>query len=285
MKINYIQNFKPIASVQKEKCLNTNPLSQTKTQDYTSSKYPCLTYFTGNLVDKNSYYIRMTDYSKNSLWAEEILKADEKTTDAIKDGANFYQVLNIAQQGVKDAYMNENWFTSRGVQRKNCLNPYCVERNNSRGSEYFELYAQKTPKEGSWSPSSNEEYKDANVSKFKYLTDDIIVVDEGWNPDSTNLDLAKEEYEKLQSIDNPTEDEINKSVATIHWLIAQESPFERGSDSIANVITKSIYHAYNMETPPIKEGHSFDFEAWYRDLDDFVEIYPDLFETRPHKVD
>ena len=32
---------------------------------------------------------------------------------------------------------------------------------------------------------------------------------------------------------------------------------------------------------PIKEGKSFDFEAFYRDLDDYIRIYPTLFEQEP----
>jgi len=286
MKINYIKNqiHSPILAKAKETKQNSAPNIEQK--DFRNSKFPCLAYFTGRpLVDENSYYIRMKEYCKNKNWANVILEYDDKISSAVKKGADFDIIVFMAMQGVKEAYEQESWFTARKVQPKTYLNPYCVENNHSRGSEYYDVYSKKTPKDGTWSPKPNEEYKDANVCTFRRGSDGSIIVSEGWRPDSTNLELAKKEYNKLISIENPTEDEIHKSIATIHWLIAQESPFERGSDSIANLITKSIYHAYDMETPPIKQGFSFDFEAWYRDLDDFVKIYPKLFTTRPQKVE
>ncbi len=290
MKINYSSNFiyKPNFKQNyhsfengKQNCGQENGQHNCENQKY---KDP-IDIAQKQLADINSYYIRMQNYSRNYRWAEKMLEADEKITNAIKSGADFETVELLAQKGVQEAYNLDDRFKARKIHPKTYTSPYCVEKEG-RGSEYFDTYAQKTSDRGeNWKPSSSEEYKDANVSSFKFLAEDVIKVEEGWNPRKSNLELAKREYEKLRSIENPTEEEINKSIATIHWLIAQESPYEKGSDSIANLITKSIYHAYNMETSPIKPGHSFDFEAWYQDLGDFVENYQDLFETRPHVVE
>ena len=99
----------------------------------------------------------------------------------------------------------------------------------------------------------------------------------------SNLSLAEKEYEKLKSINNPNEHQILKSTAIIHWLISQESPFERGNDSFAGIIAKSILHSYNMYISPLKEEKSIDFEAFYTDLNEFIKIYPELFEIKPYK--
>ena len=134
-------------------------------------------------------------------------------------------------------------------------------------------------------PSSNTEYSDANICDISINENGSILIKYGWNPRNKgkNLELAKKEFEKLRSIKNPTDEEINRSIATIHWLIAQESPWERGSDSIANILTKAIYQAYNMQITPIKEGKSFDFEAFFCSLENYIKKYPDLFEIPPHR--
>ena len=55
-------------------------------------------------------------------------------------------------------------------------------------------------------------------------------------------------------------------------------------DSIARLLTTSIYAAYNVKVFPPKTGISFDFEAFGSDLNEYIKKYPDLFTQRPYKI-
>lgn len=48
-------------------------------------------------------------------------------------------------------------------------------------------------------------------------------------------------------------EDINNNVAEIRWVIAHATPWERGSDSIANVFIRSIYKALGVKATPLKK--------------------------------
>ncbi len=178
---------------------------------------------------------------------------------------------------------------------------------NERGEEYYDDYMKKleqaktklpedykrtidtcTDELSYFYPKSNEEYPDALVSRICEAEERIfsaksrcILIETPHDEEKSNLDLVKQEYFKLKRNQNPTLDEINKSVATIHWLIAQETPYRKGSDSFANILTKVIYHSCGVKVSPYKKGVSADFEAFYCDLDDYIKKYPSLFKEPP----
>lgn len=105
------------------------------------------------------------------------------------------------------------------------------------------------------------------------------------NYKTSNLNLVEKEYNKLREIENPSVDFVMRSCAIIQWLIAQETPYIRGSDSIANILTKSIMHANGIYISPLKDGISLDFEAFDTDLDDYIKKYPDFFKVKPYKIE
>ncbi len=235
-------------------------------------------------IPKDAFFIRMKGYRKNEAWAEEIIELTQMITSLIEEDADFNEILEATADGIQKIYDSADF----GAPKNKNLGFIIYE--NNRGCEYTKEYLKWLNGldilEGK-SPRSNEEYLRANVCRIMKLRPDTngyykIIVERG-NGAPRNLQLAKKEFEKLRSIKNPTDEEINRSAATIQWLIAQESPYERGNDSIANVLTKAIYLAYGMKISPIKEGKSFDFEAFYSDLDDYIEKYPNLFEIPPHR--
>lgn len=198
---------------------------------------------------------------------------------------DFLDILITIESSVRKIKKNKHW----GLRRTAGYNgDYFDMRDFGRGSEYWKTYHKlfdldsKHPK-CEFQARANEEYKDANTCKITLEDFPVhhIRVYYGWNGEKSNLKLVRKEYEKLKSTENPSLEQINKSVATIHWLIAQETPYDRGSDSIANVLTKAIYNAYGVKISQAKEGHGFDFEAFYRDLDDYIKIYPEIFRTPP----
>lgn len=262
-------------------------------------------FYTSNIkhkpiLDNNTFQIRMWGYApltedkedRAAVWNKNMLDLTYKISDMISENQSFDKILKTAEYGINK--INGRDYGKRDLDERY----YPLEEENIRGQEYwdtynnFEEYEKPETVESYWKalhntnkktlhkPKANEEYKDANTCK---------IIDREWrrkiyygrNKEKPyyNLELAKREYNKLKLIKHPHIGDINRSCATIQWLIAQESPYAHGNDSIANVLTKAIYHSYGIKTGQIKAGHSLDFEAFYRDLDDYIKIYPHMFEN------
>lgn len=285
---NYIRNYSNLRPKQENAIKKSSTFSFGKTE---GGKLFYLTRENSQDLNNDIYFIRMRSYKTQDDWANEMVKGTYDVANEIKRHGKFEKVAKMAEETVSQAYYKIKKVMGLLIYRKRTLTPFSVENDNERGSEYYDTY-KSLFQDGKvkYEPKSNEEYKDANVCAF-FNEGSAVRVCEGWcHYESKNLELASKEYKKLFSPELETlpkeeqEEKINRIVATIHWLIAQESPWARGSDSIANLITKSIYLAKNMEISPVKEGISLDFEAWYRDLEDFIKAYSTFFEKAPKKI-
>ncbi len=247
------------------------------------------------VLDENLFFIRMKGYKKDYEWAQEMNELTYKISDMISEDEDFDTILKTIEENIENINKDRGWY---GRRRK--YNKYLPFNEEKRGCEYFRDYEsflkQNKDPESKWAYAKpNDKYKTASTCKIRKDIwephHDIQIIypkveymlREDTNK-AMNLPFIKQEYEELKSIKNPSLEDINRSVAAIHWLMAQGVPYGKGSDSIANLLTKSIYHAYGIKTSPAKEGKSFDFEAFYRDLEDYIKIYPDIFEIPPHRV-
>ena len=283
---NYIlyKNHYPLKKVKKTDNVTTN---FRKSPEYSLYNLP----FNGIFVNKNKggdnplpdnvHTIRMHRYDQSDRWAADLLKLTYKTSEDIKNNLSFnllIKKLRFNLLGLKKKYKIVYYGTVSGLTEIDGF---------SRGREYLERYLkkfnEKKDRYGAFSPKSNEEYKDANVCTIKNYAKDKIIITNGtiFDHGVSNLKFIKEEYEKLKSNENPTIDDINKSVATIHWLIDQESPFKNINGITANILTKAIYHSYGVKVTAFKKGVSPEFEAYYSDLDDYIKNYPNFFEKPP----
>ena len=253
----------------------------------------------------NEFFIRMTDYKKNEQWAKEMENLTYSVSFAISNGASFETILKYLENGIQFIHKTtpklNNYNSPFGEKRKmyHCLGLSI----GKRGCEYINRYYEKSKTKNTefemlgrtfemYCPKSNQEYKDANVAKIGIISqfspqNKLIGVcqDSVDKYTISNLFFVKKEFEKLSQIENPTTQDVMRSCAIIQWLIAQETPYKRGSDSVANVLTKAIMHAYNIHISPVKEGISLDFEAFDTDLDDYIKKYPDFFEEKPYKLE
>ena len=241
------------------------------------------------------YFVDMYGYGRNMQWAKQMTELAKNTSKLIRNKARFDDVLsNLCHETQK--INNNNCY---GILRYSPHGFDIMNIKQRRGIEYFDKFVDILNKHKTYyyNPKSNSEYPDATTCTISKLGTDldaeIIIIDYGIFRDPmgtplygaiSNLEFAKEEYEKLLQIKNPSLNQINKSCATIHWLIAQETPWKRGSDSIARLLTTSIYAAYNVKVFPPKTGISFDFEAFGSDLNEYIKKYPDLFTQRPYKI-
>jgi len=239
-------------------------------------------------IDINNFFIRMRAYGRNEFWARKMSQLSCVVSMMINKNEDFDKIMEVIQNGVLNINKAPNSsYCLYGIRRTTNFHIFSFGEN-LRGAEYYEKYLKKAGKH-QFSVSANDEYKKANIASVfinKSFKDDGTYQITVRNPQSSgvNLELAKHAYEKLKNIKNPTIKDINDTCATIQWLIAHEGPYSKGNDSVANILTKSIYHAYDIKISPIKEATSLDFEAFYRDLDDYIQKYPDFFEYKPEKL-
>ncbi len=77
---------------------------------------------------------------------------------------------------------------------------------------------------------------------------------------------------------------INNDIAEIRWVLVHATPWDRGSDSISNVLIRSMYKAAGIKSYPLKEGVSLDLEAYCNNLQDYKKNFADYFESPPEII-
>ena len=261
-----------------------------------SSEKPQKQVLTGD-----EFFINMVDYKKNEDWAKKMIKLLQSVSDDVSSGLDFTIILEKIENAINSINSTPNFKSfTYGIRRTSCH--VFTPKESSRGDEYVERYLNKCKtcgqtiinergKQTEFTPNSNKEYKEANTSKIT-----AVCISENSKPllkisedmpcyyKISNLSLAEKEYNKLRQIKNPSVDEVLRSCAIIQWLITQETPYKRGTDSIANILAKSIMHANGIFISPLKDGISLDFEAFDTDLDDYIEKYPNFFKVKPYKI-
>ena len=68
-------------------------------------------------------------------------------------------------------------------------------------------------------------------------------------------------YEKILTTTFESADELKNEIAAFHWLFANISPYNRGSASIAEVLTDAMWLIHGYVPMPIEQGKSLDLEA------------------------
>ncbi len=247
----------------------------------------------------DEFFINMRGYKKDEAWAKEMTDLMYQISQGISYGVQFQYLLEDIENKIGE--INDKMNTKKlpyGIRRKTG-HSFDIKPCH-RGDEYFNRYQEKCEKQGVfieseneyiYSPKPNEEYKWANTCEItesniiKQVRPMLEVINKSpYEYTISNLSLARNEFNKLRKIKNPSVDDVMRSCAIIQWLIAQETPYVRGSDSIANILTKSIMHANGIFISPLKDGISLDFEAFDTDLDDYIKKYPDFFKVRPYKI-
>lgn len=270
--------------------------------------------FLSGKLSYDTFFINMENYEKDKSWAQKITKVCDDITKMVENKEDFEKIMAIAasrtgrintDKYIED-YMQRVKYDRHYEQTKAMITKFysdtygalkgknslvCCEISNSlKGKEYLKEYRDTCKKYPGFEfkVQSNDKYPDALTCFIKLLKNGTVRIyygkENNKNPGYRNILIAKRAYEELINKENPGLNEIMETAATIQWLIAQSTPYNRGSASIANVVTKSLMNAYNIETGPFKKGKSPDYEAFYRNLDDYIKIYPSLFEKMPEFI-
>lgn len=234
-----------------------------------------------NNIDSDVFFIRMAWYKKNKDWAEKMKALTLETSELISSNEDFETILKNIENNVYK--INDNKLF--GYRRTESMGAYTIFEDG-RGEEYFTKYNEKlyNLRVETLIIEPEGKYIDANTVEIIPSCDRVHITHHRKDASKSNLELVQKTYEELKQIKNPSIETVLEKTATIRWLIAQENPYYRGNESVATVLERAIFHSYGIENIKYKKQVSPDFEAFYRKLDEFIEVYPELFEKKPEFI-
>lgn len=234
-----------------------------------------------NDIDSDIYFIRMAWYKKNKDWAEKMKALTLETSESISSNEDFETILKNIENNVCE--MNNNMLF--GYRRTENMGAYTIFEDG-RGEEYFTKYNEKlyNLRIETLKIEPEGKYKNANTVEIIPSCNRVHISYHRKDASKSNLELVQKTYEELKQIKNPSIETVLEKTATIRWLIAQENPYYRGNESVATVLERAIFHSYGIENIKYKKQVSPDFEAFYRKLSEFIEVYPELFEKKPEFI-
>ena len=107
---------------------------------------------------------------------------------------------------------------------------------------------------------------------------DVVVVNtypHFWENEDPVFSLVSGVFENLVKGNFASAEELWNEIARFHWLMAQISPFNRGSASVTEVLTDALWLFHGYIPQPIEEGKSLDLEALLEpNLEKYQAIYP-----------
>lgn len=290
---NLIYNYNTFGKSSNQKpCFNatkthSNTLSYSEVANYQVCNNK-INFKNRQTLPPDLYFIKMCMYPQNRLWAARMNYATVEISSMIKKNIPFNVILQHTENTINSINRKDNPISNvYGIRRSEGEHNHGIalfDGGKSRGTEYYSTYKSYiTPKcvNNIYTPSSNKKYEKAitcSIFNSQCFMDVLYGTNNQYHIKS-NLDLVKSAYKELKEKDTPTKKDVIETAATIQWLIAQECPYKKGSDSLANLLTRSLMHSYGIKISPLKENTSCDFEAFYRNLDDYIKIYPNLFEN------
>ncbi len=249
---------------------------------------------------KKDFYINIRGYGKNADWAAVIKETANQAAENILNHKSSEEVLRKITEGVKDA----NLITSNLSLRSHTGILRCARTGWEHGSEW-DGYSLATP----YGKSGNAKYKtysdrfnktienpltnpfpDIELTRpakdkktFLLHADDkfINAVFEHIDNIYTKL-FQKYRAEDLKQKDLP---HIMESIAEIRWILAHATPWERGSDSIANIFMRALFKSFGIKTFPAAKGISFDLEAFCTELKEYTKKFPEYFKKPPEIIE
>ena len=239
------------------------------------------------------FYIRMNHFGKNIFWAERMCQISDYATELIRNGESFEFVLNtISEEAAEVNFsiydgINQSMAENFGEHRNKKDNVSTIfDRKRHKYGEYAKKFKKLTKgaSNKTYKVTTPMEFSNAPITKLKINTLNGEMLHPSGDKSFLTLHYVKGLYDKIMNSKNKGIIPLNENIAKMHWVFAHGMPFKRGSDSIANILVKSIYRANDVKVTGAKEGISFDLEAFSTELNEYVENYPYLYDLPPRKI-
>lgn len=245
---------------------------------------------------KKDFYVQIEGYGKNKRWAREIIQTADISVDFIRYHYDFEKVLRSIAFGVRRA----NKFTSDDVKIAH-TSVLRIERDGWRGPTKWKDFDLCTNYDGGRYKTYAKRLDRiiGNPLKNPYsdidLTVPIVEGDESFLHHGkkevignvfNHLSEIYKDFSKFTKIDVQQEHlpKINDQIATMRWILAHSTPWERGSDAIANVLMRAMYKSVGIKSYPLAKGVSLDMEAYCTNLADYKKNFTNYFAKPPEVI-
>lgn len=249
--------------------------------------------------NREDFYVRIRGYGKNRAWANDVRKTADTAVNLIRNGTLIENILRFITAGVTKANQHSrsiNKTEHTGVLRcpredwryGSDWTGYDLATNYSRTARYsiYEYKFDKVFFEPLKKPFSDIDLTRPIIERHeKYLRHgDPKYIGNAFK----HIFILYKEFKDSFNSKDVTEaqlPEINSKIAEIRWLLAHATPWERGSDAIANVLMRAMYKALGIKTFPLKKGVSLDLEAYCTEMADYKKNFANYFEKSPQIID
>ena len=229
------------------------------------------------------FWVNIRGYGKNRIWAHSVKNTADTAVNLIRKDTSCENVLRFITAGITKANKFTLDLTKRehtgilrasreGWRSGSTWNKYDILATNySLKKSIYKSYELRLDKRID-NPLENP-YPYINLTRPVSDSDTHFLRHGDKNSVNAALDMVGELYKnhiaKYTKIDVQPEHlkDINDNVAEIRWILAHSTPWERGSDSIANVFIRAIYKALGIKATPLANGVSLDLEAYCTELD------------------
>lgn len=239
------------------------------------------------------FFIRIKGYGKNREWGRRVVQLTDKASAMIKNGESYNNVLSdicfyTRQNALNNQNADKGNMSSSGMLRyltpESCrtslVTPYDLK--SRYGGKYARAFKKfKNPKNALKSP-----YKDLCLTRIRVSKKDDLAGKMLHVPSAETFYCIKyiealynditafigKDYTKTEFKN------ITKKIALLHWIIAHNAPWGRGSDSIANIFVKAILKALKIKVGSLKQNISLDLEAFCTEYKDYQKKYFEYYQ-------
>jgi len=253
------------------------------------------------MFKKTDFFINIKGYGKDLNWAEKVLDLTDRISKSMRKNIKFDKLLAklaVEMKNIRPTYIEYNGKTinttgvlrtkRKGYGRQGTwakgITPYWGEPYSAYKLRFNQV--KNTP--------LKTQYNGVDLTRIvRHKMYGNIMLHGSKDKVNSAMDIIGEIYEELnekyisqpKNVTNKSLNEINSKVAEIRWIFAHATPFERGSDSIANSFMRALYKSMGIKTYPSKKGVSFDLQAYCTELTDYKKNFATYFKKSPKVIE
>lgn len=229
-------------------------------------------------------FIDSYGFDKNINWAKTAVNIIDSGKQLIKSNTRFDDLIEYVSNRYHEYYKSISKFLGGhyfGEKRFAITsNILCgkYEPYRERAKKFLEKNTIKNSYEmKAFLPSQNKtvkltEVKIQKLTKYAYST----------SVEAPNTKVIEPVMNEVAAIYDSLKDEkdfnkITNSVAKIHWLVSQARPYMRGSAGIADMLSKMIFEAKDIQVSAYKRNVNPNLEAFVMPIEEYCKKYPEFF--------
>ena len=228
-------------------------------------------------------------FGKNFDFALKMNKLSKMTTKLIKNETDFESILKQLESNYineTDRYREKHYFYKTGYRGESVGTPPDTETITScsrytYGEDYFERF-----EEHRYLP-----YANFTLTEKEHYGLRVVLKHPSPKQVDKNMKIIADRYKIFQALvamlKNTKElnaeqiKEVDNIISEIYYLMANTCPYFNGTNGMCDILMRSMYAAFGIDKPHIKQGISIDLEAFCMSLNYYKKIWNNFFESSP----